>query len=108
MYKTEIETHYASGTAKTIPVRSIIAYAEHCAESGRNVIYEMLSDLMPGNNPYIGRNPMHVSHFPSFPELYSKYMTRKIKTKKEFAAILGISRPTLDKLIAEYKAQSEQ
>ena len=49
----------------------------------------------------IGRKSYTPSDFPDFRDLYNKYMFRDIG-KKEFAEILGVSRPTLDKLIEEY------
>ena len=47
---------------------------------------------------YKGRKPVDI---PDFGIWYEKYRTREI-TKAEMAKALGISRPTLDKLIAEY------
>ena len=46
---------------------------------------------------YKGRKPFHSD---KFNDLYEKYEHREI-CKAEFARLLGISRPTLDKLIAE-------
>lgn len=48
---------------------------------------------------YKGRKPVDV---PDFDIWYEKYRTREI-TKADMAKALGISRPTLDKLIAEYR-----
>jgi len=48
---------------------------------------------------YKGRK---VKDIPQFKEYYQKYLDRKI-TKVELAKELNISRPTLDKLIKEYK-----
>lgn len=47
---------------------------------------------------YNGRPPLSVKDFPQFEELKNEYETRKIN-KGEFAVKLGVSRPTLDKLL---------
>ena len=46
---------------------------------------------------YKGRKPFHSDRFN---DLYEKYEHREI-CKAEFAKLLGVSRPTLDKLIAQ-------
>lgn len=51
------------------------------------------------NGKYKGRRPFTSDKFDS---LYSKYMKRKLN-KTEFAKELGISRPTLNKLIKGYE-----
>lgn len=51
------------------------------------------------NGKYKGRRPFTSDKFDS---LYSKYMKRELN-KTEFAKELGISRPTLNKLIKEYE-----
>lgn len=48
---------------------------------------------------YKGRKPIAVDNFP---DLYAKYLTREM-TKVQLAKQLSVSRPTLDKLIKEYK-----
>lgn len=48
-----------------------------------------------------GRKSYSPKDFPGFSELYNKYMFREIG-KKEFAEILGVSRPTLDKLLDDF------
>lgn len=50
---------------------------------------------------YKGRKPVTVK---DFPQQYERYQRREI-TKTGLAKELGISRPTLDKLIAEYNAK---
>lgn len=50
---------------------------------------------------YKGRKPVNVSQ-DTFEDEYNKYMSREI-SKVEFAKRLGVSRPTLDKLIKEYE-----
>ena len=50
---------------------------------------------------YKGRQPYSLTDFPAFIELYDKYMSRKIN-KREFAETLGVSRPTLDKLLDDF------
>ncbi|MDY3792734.1 MAG: recombinase family protein [Oscillospiraceae bacterium] len=52
------------------------------------------------NGKYKGRKPFSSD---KFDELYSRYLHREIN-KTEFAKQLGISRPTLDKLIKEHKS----
>ena len=47
---------------------------------------------------YKGRQSYSPEDFPNFRELYQDYMYREIG-KGEFAEKLGVSRPTLDKLI---------
>lgn len=47
---------------------------------------------------YKGRKPFSTD---KFPELYNKYIGREIN-KTEFARLLGVSRPTLNKLIRGY------
>ena len=51
---------------------------------------------------YKGRKKKEIS--PAFIEGYKKYLNRKI-SKSELAKTLNISRPTLDKLIKEYKEE---
>lgn len=55
---------------------------------------------------YRGRKSYNPSDFPEFRDLYNKYMFRDIG-KKEFAEILGVSRPTLDKLIDDYTKKGD-
>ena len=50
---------------------------------------------------YKGRKAKEVDV--NFIELYKKYLSREIKSKVKLAEKLDVSRPTLDKLIAEYK-----
>ncbi len=50
---------------------------------------------------YKGRQSYNPNDFPNFRELYESYMYREIG-KGEFAEKLGVSRPTLDKLIEAY------
>ena len=52
---------------------------------------------------YKGRKSIKISDFEDFPALYERYMQREFG-KKSFAEKLGVSRPTLDRLIVEYKA----
>ena len=52
------------------------------------------------NGKYKGRKPFSSD---KFDELYCRYLSREI-TKSELAKQLGISRPTLDKLIKEHKS----
>lgn len=51
------------------------------------------------NNVYKGRKPVSI---PDFQKHYNRYMKREI-SKSALAKELNISRPTLDKLILEYK-----
>lgn len=51
------------------------------------------------NGKYKGRNAVTV---PDFGQYYDAYMTRQV-TKSQLAKQLGISRPTLDRLIKEYE-----
>lgn len=56
--------------------------------------------IAKSNGKYKGRKAMAVSEH--FTELYSQYQNRQI-SKSKFADLYGVSRPTLDKLISEYK-----
>lgn len=51
------------------------------------------------NGIYKGRRPKHIDD--NFRREYERYLKREM-TKKELASKLGISRPTLDKLIIEH------
>ena len=51
------------------------------------------------NGKYKGRKPVSI---PDFEKHYQRYMKREI-SKSQLAKELNISRPTLDKLIKEYK-----
>jgi DNA invertase Pin-like site-specific DNA recombinase len=51
---------------------------------------------------YKGRKPIQIN-MDTFKPNYDRYMNREI-TKSELAEILKVSRPTLDKMIKEYKA----
>lgn len=53
------------------------------------------------NGKYKGRKPFSSD---KFEELYALYLSREMN-KSELAKRLGISRPTLDKLIKEHKSQ---
>ena len=57
-------------------------------------------NLPPEKRTYKGRKPVNISK-DDFMIQYAKYQNREIN-KGELAKILDISRPTLDKLIAEY------
>lgn len=50
------------------------------------------------NGKYKGRKPVSI---PDFNKQYQRYLQREIPSKTELSKILHISRPTLDKLIAE-------
>ena len=50
---------------------------------------------------YKGRQALTLEQFPNFRELYNSYMYREIG-KAEFAEKLGVSRPTLDRLLDEF------
>jgi len=52
---------------------------------------------------YKGRQAYSPEDFPNFRKLYDKYMFRKIG-KGEFAKELGVSRPTLDRLLEKFTA----
>lgn len=52
---------------------------------------------------YIGRKPIEIDK--DFIHHYNRYLAREIKTKVRLAEILDISRPTLNKLINEYKQE---
>jgi len=52
---------------------------------------------------YKGRKPLEVDD-EKFTEVYNRYMKRDI-TKVQFAKELGVSRPTLDKMIEEYRTK---
>ena len=54
------------------------------------------------NGVYTGRKPISIDD--KFKGLYNQYLERQIN-KSEFAKRLGVSRPTLDKLIKEYRQQ---
>jgi DNA invertase Pin-like site-specific DNA recombinase len=53
------------------------------------------------NGKYRGRKPVEVED-EVFKDNYTKYMNREI-TKCEFAETIKVSRPTLDKMLKEYK-----
>ena len=53
---------------------------------------------------YKGRKAIKIDHFS---EYYEKYRTRVVN-KKQLAEELGISRPTLNKLIKEYVSENEE
>lgn len=53
---------------------------------------------------YKGRQEIKLEDKEDFPDLYQQYKTRELN-KVQFAKALKVSRPTLDKLIAEYEDQ---
>lgn len=55
------------------------------------------------NGVYKGRKPAETDD--KFKKLYQQYIGREIN-KTEFSKLLGVSRPTLDKLIREYQHQN--
>ena len=55
-------------------------------------------ELAKQRGVYKGRRAIEVEDFGKY---YEKYL-RRVYTKRELAEELGISRPTLDRLIAEY------
>lgn len=59
--------------------------------------------IAKANGVYKGRKAIEVDK--KFKELYKKYLSREIESKVRLAEELGISRPTLDKLITQYKEQ---
>lgn len=76
------------------------SFQKTAAESRRN---RQLSGIKKAADEgrYRGRKAYSVSDFPDFKELYDRYMYREIG-KGEFAEKLGVSRPTLDKLLDEF------
>lgn len=60
-------------------------------------------EIAKAKGVYKGRKPVNISK-EEFTEQYNRYLNREIKTKGELAKIFNITRPTLDKLIAEYTA----
>ena len=56
---------------------------------------------------YKGRQAYNPEDFPNFRELYNSYMYREI-SKGEFANKLGVSRPTLDKLIEDFTTRKDK
>lgn len=61
--------------------------------------------LAKRNHIYKGRKAITLNKFPEFGEIYQVYKARGL-TKTAFAAKLGISRPTLDRLITEYEEKA--
>lgn len=57
------------------------------------------------NGAYKGRKAKNIDD--NFIVGYNKYMKREI-TKKDFASMLNVSRPTLDKMIKEYTQKKEE
>ena len=55
--------------------------------------------IAKANGKYKGRKEIKIDNFE---EYYNRYMNREVN-KGQFAAELNISRPTLDKLIKEFK-----
>ena len=55
---------------------------------------------------YKGRKPVNISR-EEFIAQYARYQNREIKTKGELAKIFNITRPTLEKLIAEYVSDAQ-
>ena len=53
---------------------------------------------------YTGKKAYTPDKYENFSDLYQEYQNRSIN-KGEFAASLGVSRPTLEKLIHQYKAR---
>lgn len=54
------------------------------------------------NGKYKGRKPVSL---PDFGKQYQRYLNREIASKTELAKLLHISRPTLDKLIADFEKE---
>lgn len=54
---------------------------------------------------YKGRKRIKLTDFTDFGRYYQRYMDREI-SKAEFARRLGVSRPTLDRLLDEYREKS--
>ena len=54
---------------------------------------------------YKGRKPVEVDD-ELFRDQYARYMRREL-TKVDFAKALGVSRPTLDKMISEYREAND-
>lgn len=63
---------------------------------------EQDKQLPPEKRTYKGRKAVSIQNFP---EHYGRYQRREV-SKSQLAKELGISRPTLDKLIEEYKTAS--
>lgn len=57
--------------------------------------------IAKANGAYKGRKPIEIEDN-AFRTQYEKYMRREI-TKVEFSRLIKVSRPTLDKMIKEYK-----
>lgn len=77
-------------------------------EFERNNLLERQAEgiaIAKAKGKYKGRKKKEVS--PAFIEGYNRYLKREI-SKSELAKALNVSRPTLDKLIKEYKEKEEE
>lgn len=93
--KENIDTSTATGKLMLTMIGAI-------AEFERQNILERQAEgiaIAKAEGKYKGRKPVEIED-DIFQEQYQKYMSREI-TKVEMAATLGISRPTLDKMLKE-------
>lgn len=87
-----------------LPALEAFHHSELCARQARRRGYYAKA-IEEGS--YKGVTAYQVSDFPEFKGLYSQYKLRMF-SKTLFAKRLGVSRPTLDKLIKKYETSLEK
>lgn len=99
----EFDSRSERGQGLLVELGTMLKFRRNAFEARRKTRLEGIARAV-AEGKYKGRQAYSVDDFPNFRELYDQYMYREIG-KGEFAEKLGVSRPTLDKLLQDFTTQ---
>lgn len=101
--KEEFDSHSERGRRLLNELGTMLLFRRNAFEARRSRRQAGIARAA-AEGKYKGRQAYSVDDFPNFRELYDQYMYREIG-KGEFAEKLGVSRPTLDKLLQDFTSK---